>query len=71
MARKQKTEKFCGNCQFHSVYKYPLVIFCFKKFQQGESGVMSTLDRCGQWVLQSQECFCVRDALEKRNLERP
>jgi hypothetical protein len=67
MTKKPETDRFCGNCQFHSVYKYPEVIFCFKKFQQGEKAVLSTLDCCEQWMLQSQECFCIKDALEKQS----
>jgi len=66
MARKLESERFCGNCHYHSVYKYPDVIFCFKRFQQGKDGVFATLDCCEEWELQTQVCFCLRDALENR-----
>jgi hypothetical protein len=70
MAKKLESERFCGNCQFHSVYKYPEIIFCFKRFQQGEKAVFSTLDCCELWEPQTQGCFCVKDALERRNQKR-
>jgi len=67
---KLESERFCGNCHFHNVYEYPNVVFCFKRFQQGKNAVLSTLDCCDEWELQSQECFCLRDALEKQNLKK-
>lgn len=70
MVKKLELERFCGNCHYHSMYEYPNVIFCFNRFQQGKNGILSTLDSCEQWKLQSQECFCLRDALEKQNRKR-
>ncbi|MFQ6073783.1 MAG: hypothetical protein ACE5KC_01055 [Candidatus Bathyarchaeia archaeon] len=70
MGEQSEFERFCGNCHHHSMYKYPDIIFCFKRFEQGKNATFSTLDHCEQWELQLQECFCLRDALEKQSQKR-
>jgi len=55
--RNRIVEKYCGNCRFHAVYKYPEKIFCNLHLK-----VSPTLECCEDWELNPQECFCVREA---------
>ncbi|MEM3697814.1 MAG: hypothetical protein QXQ94_10010 [Candidatus Bathyarchaeia archaeon] len=60
-------QKFCGNCGNHNVYEYPEKIFCSKRYSKNENPIVETLWCCPEWNLSSQECYCVEEALNKRN----
>jgi len=60
-----KVERCCGNCLYHSAYRYPTHIFCFERFVRRENPVMPTLSCCELWEPDPQDCFCVRDALKE------
>ena len=58
--------KFCGNCTSHNAYKYPVRLFCTRRFLKNENAVVQTLWHCEDWMQNAQECHCVRDAKEKQ-----
>jgi hypothetical protein len=59
--------RFCGNCDIHVCYEYPLRVFCSSRYERGEDPVVDTLWCCGDWVLEGQECHCVEEALRLRD----
>ena len=67
MINKKKTEKFCGNCDSHNLYEFPSKIFCSTRYDQGKDPIVDTLWHCEDWSLVSQECHCVREALNEKN----
>jgi hypothetical protein len=48
----ENEEKFCGNCDSHNCYEYPIV---------------ETLWHCDSYNRVSQECYCVREASKQKN----
>ena len=61
------SEKYCGNCDSHNSYDYPTKIFCSTRHAQNKNPIVDTLWHCGDWNKVSQECYCVREALKKKN----
>ena len=59
-------ERCCGNCRWHDTYQYPDVIFCFLRYEKREDAILSVFDCCKYWTPDLQECFCIKDALRKR-----
>ena len=66
MAKGDK-EKFCGNCDSHNCYDYPAKVFCSTRYAQSKNPIVDTLWHCSDWNKVSQECYCIREALRKRN----
>ncbi|MEM3699532.1 MAG: hypothetical protein QXL57_01510 [Candidatus Bathyarchaeia archaeon] len=60
-------QKFCGNCGNHNAYEYPEKIFCSKRYSKNEDPIVETLWCCPEWNPSSQECYCVEEALNRRN----
>ena len=67
MINKKKAEKFCGNCDSHNLYEFPSKIFCSTRYDKGKDPIVDTLWHCEDWRLVSQECHCVREALNEKN----
>jgi len=65
--KSEPRSKFCGNCYYHDAYEYPDLIICKLRYPNGTDFVVSTLECCENWEPDPQECFCVQEALEKRN----
>jgi len=63
--RSKVKEKYCGNCRYHNILHYPDKIFCVFHFLRRKNPKWNTLDVCENWELDYQECFCVKEALEK------
>lgn len=59
--------KYCGNCDSHNSYDYPVRVFCSTRLAQNKDPIVDTLWCCGSWNRVSQECYCVREALSKKN----
>jgi len=59
--------KYCGNCDSHNSYDYPSRIFCSTRHAQNKDPLVDTLWCCSSWNRVSQECYCVREALRKKN----
>ena len=59
--------RFCGNCHYHDMYEYPDLILCRLHYQNSSNFIFSTLGCCEKWAPDSQECFCVEEAMKKRN----
>jgi hypothetical protein len=62
MNSKSKTEKFCGNCDSHNSYEYPVKVFCSTRYAESKNPIVETLGYCDKWNLVSQDCYCVREA---------
>jgi hypothetical protein len=60
-------QKFCGNCGSHNAYNYPEQVFCTIRFSEGKDPIVQTLWCCEEWNPSSQECYCVEEAMKKRN----
>ena len=58
--------KFCGNCYYHDMYEYPNLILCRLHYENSKDFIFPTLGSCGKWAPDSQECFCVEEAMKKR-----
>ncbi len=67
MPKKTEEKKVCGNCRYHNAYKYPDTVFCFAKFSDRKEPVISIFDSCDEWESKLQECYCLEEALAKRN----
>lgn len=67
MKEKTKVEKFCGNCSNHSPHDYPDKIFCSIRFIQNKNPIVETLWCCNKWNAASEECYCVEEAMKKKN----
>ncbi|MDH5419792.1 MAG: hypothetical protein OEX06_05610 [Candidatus Bathyarchaeota archaeon] len=66
--KKSKSKsRFCGNCHYHNMYEYPVLIFCSLRYQNSNDFIVPTLGCCEKWTPDSQECFCVEEAMKKRN----
>ena len=66
--KKSKSKsRFCGNCHYHNMYEYPVLIFCSLRYQNSNDFIVPTLGCCGKWTPDAQECFCVKEAMKKRN----
>ena len=61
------SEKYCGNCDSHNSYDYPTKIFCSTRHAQNKNPIVDTLWHCSDWNKISQECYCIREALKKKN----
>jgi hypothetical protein len=59
--------KYCGNCDSHNSYDYPLRLFCSTRYWQHKDPIVDTLWCCDDWNRVSQECHCVREALKVKN----
>ena len=59
--------KYCGNCDSHNSYDYPRRVFCSTRHAQNKDPIVDTLWCCSSWNRVSQECYCVREALRKKN----
>jgi hypothetical protein len=57
-----KVERFCGNCDGHNSFDYPLKVFCSTRLAQSKDPIVDTLWCCDDWSLVSQFCYCVREA---------
>ena len=68
MSNNRKSEHFCGNCDSHNCYEYPLKVFCSTLYAENKNPVVETLGFCNKWNQVSQECYCVREA-QKANKE--
>jgi hypothetical protein len=67
MNSKNEVKKFCGNCSSHNVYEYPSLMFCSTRYDQNKDPIVDTLWCCDDWSMASQKCYCVREALKKKN----
>jgi len=63
----EKEKKFCGNCNSHNPYDYPTKIFCSTRYAQNKDPIVDTLGFCSDWKPVYQNCYCVRDALKKKD----
>jgi len=59
-------KKVCGNCRYHNTYEYPDYVFCFARFSDRQNPVVSIFECCDNWEDKLQECFCLEDALKKK-----
>jgi hypothetical protein len=66
-AKGKVKQRFCGNCGSHTTYDYPSKIFCSMLFCKNKNPVVETLWCCEDWNPSSQECYCVEEALKKKN----
>jgi hypothetical protein len=55
-------ERFCGNCDSHNSYEYPVKVFCSTRFGERKDPIVETLGFCDKWNQVSQECYCVSEA---------
>lgn len=69
MKKIEREKRFCGNCDRHNPYEYPVKIFCLKRYAQNVDPIVDTLWYCGDWNPVVQGCRCVRDALLEKNGE--
>jgi hypothetical protein len=60
-------DEFCGNCDSHNSYQYPVKVFCSTRHWHSLNPIVDTLWRCENYNRVSQECFCVREALKAKN----
>jgi len=67
MRTVEKEKRYCGNCGSHSPYEYPLKMFCSILYAQSKNPIVDTLSCCGDWSPINQDCYCIRDALKKKN----
>ena len=58
-----KTKRYCGNCNSHNPYEYPIKIFCLTRYAQKKDPIVNTLWHCNFWKQTTQECHCIRDAI--------
>lgn len=65
--KSSSKSRFCGNCHYHDAYEYPDFILCKQRYPTNKNFIVSTLGCCDKWTPHSQECFCVKEALEKQN----
>jgi hypothetical protein len=63
------SEKYCGNCDSHNSFIYPVKVFCSTRHAQSLDPIVDTLWCCSSYNKVSQECYCVREALKKKNSE--
>jgi hypothetical protein len=61
--------KFCGNCSSHNLYDYPMRQFCSTRYGQNKDPIVDTLWCCEDWSPVGQDCYCVQEALKKKNGE--
>ena len=61
-------ERFCGNCDSHNSYEYPVKVFCSTRYAQGKKAIVDTLWSCGEWNQVSQDCYCVKEAQREKRL---
>jgi len=66
---QEQTERYCGNCYYHSVYSFPIRAFCMLRFQRREEPIVLTLSVCKDWKQDYQRCNCIPEAL-KENKEQ-
>jgi len=57
----RRMRKVCGNCRYHNTYEYPEKVFCFVRFANRKSPVVSILFGCNEWENKLQECLCLED----------
>ena len=62
----EDVKKYCGNCDSHNSYIYPIRVFCSTRHWQNLDPIVDTLWHCESWNKVSQECYCVREALKKK-----
>ena len=67
MSVKDEERRCCGNCSNHNPYEYPSLMFCSARYAQNKDPIVDTLWCCSEWSKVSQGCYCVRDALMKKN----
>lgn len=60
-------DEYCGNCDSHNSYQYPVKVFCSTRHWHSLNPIVDTLWRCENYNRVSQECFCVREALKAKN----
>jgi len=60
-------KEFCGNCDSHNSYNYPTRVLCSTRLAQSKTPIVDTLWHCKDYNRVSQECYCAREALKKRN----
>jgi hypothetical protein len=61
-----KTESFCGNCDSHNCYDYPVKVFCSTRYAEGKDPIVDTLWSCSKYNRVSQECYCAREAMKAK-----
>jgi len=60
-------EKYCGNCDSHNSFDYPAKVFCSTRYGQNKDPIVDTLWHSGNWNRISQQCYCVQEAVKKKN----
>ena len=66
----KETGRYCGNCDSHNSYDYPSKIFCSTRYAQNKTPIVDTLWCCSDWNKVSQECYCVKEALQMKKAGR-
>lgn len=66
--KSKPKRKFCGNCVSHTPYDYPNLTFCMRRLLDNQNPVVATLWHCKEWVPDTQQCYCVEDAMKKRKV---
>ncbi len=67
MTDDNDAEKYCGNCDSHNSYDYPTKVFCSTRYGKNKNPIVDTLWHCEDYNKVSQECYCTREALKKKN----
>ncbi len=67
MKCEDKIGRFCGNCDSHNSYEYPVKVFCSTRYAQDKDPIVDTLWYCGDYNQVSQECYCVREAMKVKH----
>jgi hypothetical protein len=65
--KRRERKRFCGNYGSHNPSEYPTRMFCSTRYAQNEDPIVDTLWCCNDRNAVVQECYCVRDALKKKN----
>jgi len=68
MKNNGEAGRFCGNCDSHNSYDYPIKVFCSTRYAKNLNPIVDTLWCCSQYNLVSQECYCTREALKAKKL---
>jgi len=66
MKENTTVRRFCGNCGSHTAYNYPDKVFCGKRFSEDKDPIVETLWYSEEWNMDSQECYCVKEATKKQ-----
>ena len=61
-------DEFCGNCDSHNAYDYPVKVFCSTRHAKNLGPIVDTLWHCDDYNKVKQNCYCVREALKQKNI---